>query len=134
MDMCVLKLGHIDINRLYFAIFGPILIIFSLMWREYRAHFYFIGVHYLYPNEMKIPKWSWRKMKKKIFNFFPGAFENSKFVPQDSLIFRKLKYVPMSAYYDFVREIWRIKEVLVYLFLTQFTCILAPKTGIPGAL
>ena len=77
----------------------------------------------IYTNNMKKLKGSWRKMKKKIFNFFPETFENSKFVPQDSLIFRKLKYVPMSAYYGFVREIWRIKEVLVYLFLTQFTCI-----------
>ena len=52
-------------------------------------------------------------MKKKILNFFPGVFENPKYLLQDYLIFRKLEYVPMSAYYVFVTDIRRIREVLV---------------------
>ena len=52
-------------------------------------------------------------MKKKIFNFFPGVFEISKPALVGSIILQKLKYVPIYAYHNFVKEILRMKEVLV---------------------
>ena len=45
-----------------------------------------------------ISKGIWRKMKKKIFNFFPRLFETIKSIPLRSPIFRKLKYVPISIF------------------------------------
>ena len=53
-----------------------------------------------------ILKGSWRKMKKKIFNFFPGQFETIKSIPLRSPIFRKLKYVPMSGFEGLGRDLW----------------------------
>ena len=100
-------LGAEFLHGYHFCSFWSIFVIISLIWRKYRA------LHYLYLNEIKIPKWSWRKMKKKIFNFFPGVFEISKPALVGSIILRKLKYVPIYAYHNFVKEILRMKEVLV---------------------
>ena len=61
-------------------------------------------------------------MKKKIFNFFPGVFEISKPALVGSIILQKLKYVPIYAYHNFVKEILRMKEVLVQYCVHPFRC------------
>ena len=101
IKVCLISLGSSDIFRHNFVNSQYILIISSLMRREYRA------LYYLYPNEMKILKWSLRKMRRNFPTFYLQQLKNFL---QDSIIFRKLKYVPMSVYYVFVTGIWRIKR------------------------
>ena len=117
LDMCVLKLGHIDINRLYFAIFGPILIIFSLMCSGCRA------LHYMCEWNKKSEKKS-RKNEEENFHLlhFHSIWKQNYITTFFNL--SQIQICNFSRNGPIIIEIWMSEVILVDLFFPIFTAFL----------